>query len=270
MPELPDITVYVEALESRILGRELERLVVLNPFVLRTVDPPVAAVAGTRVESVGRIGKRIVVGVAGELFIVIHLMIAGRLRWLPASKAPPKKLALAALELADGKVVLTEAGTTRRASLSLVRGHDALREIDRGGLDVFEIDLAAFAARLRSESHTLKRTLTDPRLFDGIGNAYSDEILHRARLSPLMLTGRATEDEVARLYHACRDVLREWTERLRAGSRRRFSGEGDCLSSRDGRARQVSRGVPSLRFAGAAYQVRRERDRLLRSLPDGR
>ena len=216
MPELPDITVYLEALESHVLGHNLARVNVLNPFVLRTFDPPIAEASGRRVVSIGRVGKRIVIGLDGDLFIVIHLMIAGRLRWLAAAKAPPKKLALAAFELDNGKLVLTEAGTTRRASISLVRGEAAVREMDRGGVDVFAASVEQFAQRVRSESHTLKRTLTDPRLFDGIGNAYSDEILHRARLSPLMLTGRISDEEIARLYDATREVLREWTERLRA------------------------------------------------------
>jgi formamidopyrimidine-DNA glycosylase len=165
---------------------------------------------------VERIGKRIVLQLEGELFLVIHLMIAGRLRWLPAGKAAPKKLSLATFEFATGTLALTEAGSTRRASLSLVRGGAALGEFDRGGLDVLAIGPDAFTERLRSENHTLKRALTDPRLFDGIGNAYSDEILHRACLSPVMLTARVGDDEATRLYESIRTVLREWTDRLRA------------------------------------------------------
>ncbi len=222
MPELPDITIYIEALSSRILHQRLVALRVLNPFVLRSVEPPLAEVNGREVVELRRIGKRIAIGLDGNLFIVIHLMIAGRLRWLPPGKSPPKKLGLALFEFATGSLVLTEAGSTRRASLSLVQGADALLEIDRGGLDVFSIDADAFAARLRSENHTLKRALTDPRLFDGIGNAYSDEILHRARLSPVALTGRLSDADALSLYAAARDVLREWTERLRAEAGERF------------------------------------------------
>lgn len=215
MPELPDIAVYIEALSSRLLHRRLIALRILNPFVLRTFDPPVAVANGKEVVLVQRIGKRIVIGLEDDLFIVIHLMIAGRLRWLPAGKAPPKKLSLAAFEFATGTLVLTEAGTTRRASLALVRGTAALNEFDRGGLDVLAIGPAEFAVRLKSENHTLKRALTDPRLFDGIGNSYSDEILHRARLSPVALTRSMDDAAVSLLYAATREVLREWTERLR-------------------------------------------------------
>ncbi len=215
MPELPDITVYLDALRPRILHQRLQQLSVLNPFVLRTVDPPVTAVSDREVIALRRVGKRIVLELTDDVFVVIHLMIAGRLRWLPVDKVPPKKLSLAAFEFSAGTLVLTEAGSTRRASLSLVRGEEALRAIDRGGIDVFSVDSAGFVARLRSENHTLKRALTDPRLFDGIGNAYSDEILHRARLSPVTLTRRLTDDDAIRLYHASRQVLREWIDRLR-------------------------------------------------------
>ena len=217
MPELPDITIYVEQLERRIVGQTLEKLEIAKPFVLRTFDPPVADVVGTTVRGVRRMGKRIVLALDGELFIVIHLMIAGRLRWrAPAAKLPPKGSILAKLVFASGVLVLTEAGTTRRASMHLVRGEDALRQFDRGGLEVLGAPLAEFAARLRSENHTLKRALADPRLFSGIGNAYSDEILHRARLSPVMLTRRIRDEEIARLFAATKATLEEWTSRLRA------------------------------------------------------
>jgi len=215
VPELPDITIYLDALSEHVLGQRLERFRPLNPFVLRSVDPPVSELEGRVVTEVSRIGKRIVLGVEGELFIVIHLMIAGRLRWTAPEKPAPKKLAIAAFDFPTGTLLLTEAGTTRRASVTLVRGRAALHAIDRGGLNVLEIPLDAFAERLRSENHTLKRTLTDPRLVDGIGNAYSDEILHRARLSPVMLTSRIPDEAVERLYHASRTVLREWIERFR-------------------------------------------------------
>jgi formamidopyrimidine-DNA glycosylase len=217
MPELPDITIYIEQLERRIVGQTLEKLEIAKPFVLRTFDPPVAEVVGTTVRGVRRMGKRIVLALDGERFIVIHLMIAGRLRWrAPAAKLPPKGSILAKLVFANGVLVLTEAGTTRRASMHLVRGEEALRQFDRGGLEVLSATLAELAARLRSENHTLKRALADPRLFSGIGNAYSDEILHRARLSPVMLTRRIPDDEIERLFAATKATLEEWTSRLRA------------------------------------------------------
>jgi formamidopyrimidine-DNA glycosylase len=216
MPELPDVVVYLERLEARVLGRTLVRARVLNPFVLRSVNPPLAEAAGRQVTELRRIGKRIVLGLDGDLFLVIHLMVAGRLRWLAPGAKPPGKIALASLEFADGQLVLTEAGSKRRASMHLVRSAAALSAFDRGGLEPLEVDLDAFAARLKSENHTLKRALTDPRLFSGIGNAYSDEILHRARLSPLQQTARLADSDVARLHEATRAVLVEWTARLRA------------------------------------------------------
>jgi formamidopyrimidine-DNA glycosylase len=217
MPELPDITVYIEQLESRIVGETLEKVEIAKPFVLRTFDPPISEAVGATVVSVRRIGKRIVLALDDDLFIVIHLMIAGRLRWrAPGAKLPPKGSMLARFLFARGVLVLTEAGTTRRASIHVVRGEDALRQFDRGGLEVLGATLDDFSARLRSENHTLKRALADPRLFSGIGNAYSDEILHRARLSPVMLTKRIADDEIARLFDATKETLVEWTERLRA------------------------------------------------------
>ncbi|MBK5189834.1 MAG: formamidopyrimidine-DNA glycosylase, partial [Gemmatimonadaceae bacterium] len=195
----------------------LEKLVIAKPFVLRTFDPPVGEVLGRTVRGVRRMGKRIVLAMDGELFIVIHLMIAGRLRWRAVGgKMPPKGSILAAFHFPNGVLVLTEAGTTRHASMHIVRGEEGLRGFDRGGLEVLDASLAEFSARLRSENHTLKRALADPRLFSGIGNAYSDEILHRARLSPVMLTSRLREEEIARLYDATRATLVEWTTRLRA------------------------------------------------------
>jgi formamidopyrimidine-DNA glycosylase len=223
MPELPDITIYIEQLERRIVGQTLEKLEIAKPFVLRTFDPPVAEVAGTTVRGVRRLGKRIVLALDGERFIVIHLMIAGRLKWrAPAAKLPPKGSILAKLVFASGVLVLTEAGTTRRASIHLVRGEDALRQFDRGGLEVLSATLAEFTARLRSENHTLKRALADPRLFSGIGNAYSDEILHRARLSPVILTRRIGDAEIERLFVATKATLEEWTSRLRAEAGENF------------------------------------------------
>ena len=217
MPELPDIVVYLDCLAPRVLGQTVERIVIRNSFVLRTVNPPITAAEGKRVKELLRIGKRIVLGLENGPYLVIHLMIAGRLRWRPPGAKPPaNKLVLAELHFPQGSLFLTEAGTKRRASLHLVAGHDALRAFDRGGLEVLDATIDAFATRLRSENHTLKRALTDPRLFSGIGNSYSDEILHRARLSPLTLTGRLADDEVERLYQATRETLTEWTARLLA------------------------------------------------------
>lgn len=216
MPELPDIVVYLERLDALVTGQPLERIEIRTPFVLRSVEPPIAAAAGRRVTGLRRMGKRIVIALDGDLFIVIHLMIAGRLRWRPPGKKLGGKLVLAAFAFPEGTLYLTEAGSQRRASLHLVAGAASLGQFERGGLEPLDADLAAFTARLRSESHTLKRALTDPRLFSGIGNAYSDEILHRARLSPLTLSGRLDDAEVVRLFDATRATLMEWTERLRA------------------------------------------------------
>jgi formamidopyrimidine-DNA glycosylase len=215
MPELPDITVYVDALKPRVVGRTLESHHVRSAFVLRSVSPPLAALDSSRVVGVQRIGKRIVLEFERALFVVIHLMVGGRLRWLEPGRKSPVTIALAEFDFGDGRLLLTEAAKKKRASLHVVDGRDALRDFDRGGLDVLSATHAEFAARLRSESHTLKRALTDPTLFDGIGNSYSDEILHRARLSPLLLTSRIDDDAIARLYAASRDTLTEWTARLR-------------------------------------------------------
>ena len=216
MPELPDVVVYLEALERRIVGQPLEAVRVQSPFVLRTVEPPLATAFGRRVMSLSRLGKRLVWALEGDLFLVIHLMIAGRLRWRPRGAKPPGRVGLAAFDFPNGTLLLTEAGSKRRASIHLVQGKAALAEFDRGGLEPLDSNEREFAARLLSENHTLKRALTDPRLFSGIGNAYSDEILHRARLSPLHLTSRLSEEEVARLHGAVVGALTEWTGRLRA------------------------------------------------------
>src|SRR6266571_3884263 len=215
MPELPDITVYIEALESRIVSQPLERVRIAKPFLLRSVDPPISAANGKRVLGVRRMGKRIVVELEDDLFLVIHLMIAGRLRWVPTGAKVPGKVGLAAFDFPNGTLILTEAGSKRRASLWLVRGEESLEQFERGGLEVLEANLAQFTERLTRENHTLKRSLTDPRLFSGIGNAYSDEILHRARLSPVKHTRRLSEEEIKRLFDATRTTLIEWTERLR-------------------------------------------------------
>ena len=223
----------MEALSRQIVGQPLERLVLKNPFLLRTVDPPLSLAQGRAVQAVRRLGKRIVLDLGEAYFLVIHLMVAGRLKWnKPGAKAGP--IGLAVFEFPNGSVVLTEAGSKRKASLHFVRGDAALRELDRGGLEVLEIGLPAFAARLRSESHTLKRALTDPRLFSGIGNAYSDEALHAARLSPLTLTSKLSDEEVERLYRACRETLTSWTERLRAEAGDGFPGK--VTAFRDGMA----------------------------------
>jgi formamidopyrimidine-DNA glycosylase len=215
VPELPDILLYLDALRSRVLRQRLERVRLAAPFLLRSVDPPLSAAEGREVVSLGRLGKRIVIGLDGDLFLVLHLMIAGRLRWRDRGARIPGKVGLAAFDFTTGTAVLTEAGSKRQASLHVIRGTAALGEHDPGGLDVLESDLAAFARALRQENHTVKRALTDPRLFGGIGNAYSDEILHAARLSPLKLTHSLDEQDVARLFEAARRTLTEWVDRLR-------------------------------------------------------
>jgi formamidopyrimidine-DNA glycosylase len=215
MPELPDVTVYIEALDARVRGARLERVRLASPFVLRSVDPPLADAGGRDVMAVSRLGKRIVIALEGDLFLVLHLMIAGRLHWKGAGARPPGKIGLAAFDFSTGTLTMTEAGTKRRASIHLLRGDDAVRELDRGGLEVLDADLPSFRAALARESHTLKRALTDPGILSGIGNAYSDEILHRARLSPVKLTAHLSEEETARLFDACRATLSDWIDRLR-------------------------------------------------------
>ncbi len=220
MPELPDVTVYVEAIAARVAGHALGSIRILSPFVLRSVEPRADAFAGRTVTGVSRIGKRIVLefcadGEGDELFAVVHLMIAGRFHWLAPTAKLNRKRTLFAFVFEHGILQLTEAGSKRRASLNLVRGREALAEHDPGGRDVFELDLPGFAAALRAGNHTLKRALTDPRVFDGIGNAYSDEILHAAKLSPVKLTSKLDDEEVARLHAACKQGLELWTQRLR-------------------------------------------------------
>jgi formamidopyrimidine-DNA glycosylase len=216
VPELPDIEVYVEAIAARVVGQPLVAVRLGSPFLLRSADPPLRAAEGRRVIAVRRLGKRIVLALEDELFLVLHLMIAGRLHWKERGAKLPGRVGLAAFEFPDGALVLTEAGTRRRAALHLVRGEAGLAALDRGGLEPLGATREAFEAALRRENHTLKRALTDPGLFSGIGNAYSDEILHRARLSPVKLTSRLDADEAARLYAATQAVLSEWTARLRA------------------------------------------------------
>ncbi|HUJ01343.1 MAG TPA: DNA-formamidopyrimidine glycosylase family protein [Usitatibacter sp.] len=222
MPELPDVTVYLEALAARIVGQPLECVRLASPFVLRSFDPPLDSVNGRAVRGVRRVGKRIVLDLGDGLFAVIHLMIAGRLHWRgPGEKRRPQGI-LASFEFANGTLHFTEAGTRKRASLTIVRGEDALASIDPGGVEPLAATFEAFDAALRRESHTLKRALTDPRLFSGIGNAYSDEILHAARLSPLKLTRSLTEEESRRLHKAVRETLLSWTDILRAQAGARF------------------------------------------------
>lgn len=216
MPELPDILLYLHALEPRIAGQPLDRIRLASPFLVRSVDPPISAAEGRTVRLLRRLGKRIVLGLDGNLYLVLHLMIAGRLRWRERGAAIPGKVGLAAFDFPAGSAILTEAGSRRQASLHLVSGEAALTVHDPGGLDVLEVDRETFARALRAENHTVKRALTDPTIFSGIGNAYSDEILHAAKLSPMKLTRALDDDEVGRLHEAARGTLRYWIARLQA------------------------------------------------------
>ncbi len=222
MPELPDITLYIEALEKRILGQTLVRVQISGPSLLRTAQPPITSVEGKKVLQFGRIGKRIAIGLEGDLWLVLHLMISGRLHWQEGKSKAVKLRALANLVFSNGTVSLTEAGSRKRASLHLVQGKEALRALDPGGIEVLQADLESFTTVLQSENHTLKRALTDPRLFSGIGNAYSDEIFFAAQLSPTALTKKLTTSEVQRLFTAIRDQLVKWTERLRVEASDKF------------------------------------------------
>ena len=225
MPELPDIEVYLESLRERIAGHTLKRVHLKNPFLLRTAVPPIDEAVGRRVTDLRRIGKRVVIGLDGGLFLIIHLMIAGRLHWREAgaSREPPNTLAV--FEFDAGNLYVTEAGTKRRASLHVVAGEDALDALDPGGLDVMQIDAAAFARVLRARNHTLKRALTDPHIFSGIGNAYSDEILHAAKLSPLAMTSKLSDADASTLFTAIRTTLTAWIERLRKQAAGKFPGK---------------------------------------------
>jgi formamidopyrimidine-DNA glycosylase len=234
VPELPDVVVYIERLTPLVLGQPLVQVHLGSPFVLRTVDPPVSEVEGRTVTGIRRLGKRIVLALEGELFVVIHLMIAGRLRWRAPGKTLRGKMVLAGFAFPDGTLYLTEAGSKRRASIHVVRGEAALAGFERGGLEVLSASLAGFSARLRSENHTLKRALTDPRLMSGIGNAYSDEILHRAKLSPLMLTSRLGDEQLSVLFEATRATLTDWTDRLRTDAGNGFPEK--VTAFRDGMA----------------------------------
>jgi formamidopyrimidine-DNA glycosylase len=262
MPELPDVVVYIEALERRILGHRLERARLSSPFLLRSVTPPIRELEGKRVEGLRRIGKRIAIGFEQDYWLVLHLMIAGRLHWREAapaapakrSKKPPHHRNLAAFDFDSGSLTLTEAGSKKRASLHVVQGADNLTSLDPGGLEVLEAGLDEFAARLTLENHTLKRALTDPHLLSGVGNAYSDEILHAARLSPAALTARLSGEEIARLYEATRTTLIHWTERLRQEARGGFP-EG-VTAFRDGMAVHGRYGQPCPRCGAKVQRIR--------------
>lgn len=225
MPELPDVTVYLERIEARCLGEVLTRLHIVSPFILRSVDPPAAAFSGKKLVSTERVGKRLVLGFEDDLYAIIHLMRAGRLKWVEPGNKPPGRITLLVLEFERGVIAMTEAGTKRRASLYLARGHAGVEAHDPGGLEVMTSDVETFAARLRAERHTLKRSLTDPRTFSGIGNAYSDEILHRARLSPVRMSTQLDDAEVARLHAAIKSVMTQWTDKLRVETGEDFPRE---------------------------------------------
>ena len=254
MPELPDIAAYVEALEPRVMGRTLERVRLGNPFLLRTLEPPLESAEGRVVCGLRRIGKRIAMGVEGDVWLVLHLMIAGRLHWRPPRPKLGGRQNLAAFDFAHGSLTLTEAGSQRRASLHVVRGEEALRSLDPGGIDVFAADLAVFREALTFENHTLKRALTDPRTFSGIGNAYSDEILHAARLSPIAQTRKLTAEEIARLHAATRDTLTLWLDRLRAEARQKFPEKVSAF--RDGMAVHGRYGRPCPRCGEKVQRIR--------------
>ena len=254
MPELPDIAAYLEALEPRVIGRTLERVRLGSPFLLRTLEPPLSSAEGRAVCGLRRIGKRIAIGVDGEVWLVLHLMIAGRLHWRPPQPKLGGRQNLAAFDFAHGSLTLTEAGSQRRASLHVVRDEEGLRSLDPGGIDVFDADLAAFRAALTFENHTLKRALTDPRTLSGIGNAYSDEILHAARLSPIAQTRKLTAEEIARLHAATRDTLTLWLDRLRAEARLKFPEK--VTAFRDGMAVHGRYGQPCPRCGEKVQRIR--------------
>jgi formamidopyrimidine-DNA glycosylase len=254
MPELPDITVYIEALEARIPGQTLERVRLASPFLLRTVSPPVQAAEGQKVRELRRIGKRIAIGFENDVWLVLHLMIAGRLHWRARGAKIGGKNMPAAFDFPAGSLVLTEAGSQKRASLHMAAGEEGVRALDAGGIEPLEADLNAFSAALTSANHTLKRALTDPHLFSGIGNAYSDEILHRARLSPVTLTQRLAADEKLRLYDATRETLLEWIARLRADAGGKFPEK--VTAFREGMAVHGRYGKPCPRCGAKVQRIR--------------
>jgi formamidopyrimidine-DNA glycosylase len=254
VPELPDVTVYLDALAPRILGSRLERVSIRGPFLLRSATPPVSAAEGRTVTSLRRVGKRIAIGLEDDLWLALHLMIAGRLHWKATMPKPTDKRVLAAFQFDSGVLTLTEAGTQHRAALHVVDGEGNLRALDAGGIDPLEASPDAFAAALRAENHTLKRALTDPRLFSGIGNAYSDEILHRARLSPVAMTLRLSPGEIGRLYAATGEVLGEWIARLRAESGAKFPEK--VTAFREGMAVHGRYGQPCPRCGAKVQRIR--------------
>ena len=274
MPELPDVVVYREALERFVVGRELRGVRVVGVSLLKSFDPPISAVDGRAVVGTQRMGKRLVLEMDGadELFLVIHLMVAGRLRWRDQTGAkPPGKIGLAAFDFDHGTLVLTEASKRKKASLWLVRGADALAEQhDRGGVKPLEVDEAGFRAALTSRNRTLKRALCDPTTFSGIGNAYSDEILFHAELSPVQRTGNLDNEEVARLYEATRTTLVDWTEYHRQSGGRRLPRQGHRLPRRHGRPRQVQPALPGVRGPRPAHRLRGQRGQLLPPMPNRR
>ena len=270
MPELPDLAVYLEHIERRLSGRRLDGIRIASPFLLRSVSPTVDDVLGHRLLGATRLGKQIVLALDDELFVVVHLMIAGRLRFYDVRQAIPKRNGLAAFDFDNGTLILTEASRKRRASLRLVRGRAALDELDPGGLEVFDIDFETFFERLRSTPHTVKRALTDQRVFVGIGNAYSDEILFEAGMSPFKLGRNMTPDEARRLFDTARRVLAALDRDASRRGRRQVPRQGHRLPPADGSPRQIPRTLSGVRRPGAAHRARRERVKLLRRLPDRR
>ena len=270
MPELPDITAYIVALEPRVVGKRLDRVRLGTPFLLRTAIPPLGDAEGRTVRELRRIGKRIAIGLDGDLWLVVHLMIAGRLHW----RAPEAKLAgknmLAAFDFADGSLVLTEAGAKHRASLHVVSGGGNLSAFDAGGIDVLASSLAEFREALTAQNHTIKRALTDPRFLSGIGNAYSDEILHAAQLSPIVQTQKMNDEQWTRLYSATRATLTAVDGPIGRRSWQSLSRKGDGVSPGDGCSRKVWRALSALRGKDPAHSLRRQRDKLLREMSDGR
>jgi formamidopyrimidine-DNA glycosylase len=260
MPELPDILLYLHALRPRVVGQRVSRIRLVSAFLLRSIDPPLASVEGRLVTDLHRLGKRVVFELERELFLVFHLMIAGRFRWKPAGVPVPGKVGLMALDFDNGTLIMTEAGTKRQASLYVVQGRDALERHNPGGLEVLNIDLATFVEALCRENHTLKRALTDPHLFSGIGNAYSDEILHAARLSPFKQTSGLTEEEATRLFDATRSVLSSWIDRLQSETGSEFPEkvtafrEGMAVHGRYGKPCPVC-GLPVQRIAYASNEA---------------
>ena len=254
MPELPDVIVYIEALEKRIVGHRLERVLIRGPFLLRSTNPPLEAAYGQTVRRLRRIGKRIAIGFENDVWLALHLMIAGRLHWRPAAPPMGPRGPVAVFQFDSGVLTLTEAGTEHRASLHVVGGEEGLELLDAGGLEVLDTDLPTFAGALQSANHTLKRALTDPRIFSGIGNAYSDEILHRAQLSPIAMTRKLGPDEVERLYEATRDILLEWVDRLRAEAAGKFPEK--VTAFRKGMAVHGRYGQPCSRCGARIQRIR--------------